>query len=614
PEFPEGLDWLNTDKPLKLADLHGKVVLLDFWTFCCINCMHIIPDLKKLEEKYADELVVIGVHSAKFLTEQGTDNIRQAILRYGIEHPVVNDKDFKIWRDYGANSWPTVVLIDPKGDVVGSRAGEGVFDTFDSSIQKIIDLNSQLIDRRRLTFDLEKNKRPESLLSFPGKVLADEKSGRLLITDSNHNRIIISDLEGNIRDIIGSGEAGQKDGTFEDAQFFHPQGTALDKDILYIADTENHLIRKADLKNRSLITIAGVGKQVYQRNPTGDAKKTGLNSPWDLVIHDGTLYIAMAGPHQIWAIDLSTNKIRLHAGSGSENILDGDLTAAALAQPSGITTDGKKLYFADSEVSAVRSADFNIAGGKVNTIIGHGLFEFGDVDGNADMARFQHPLGIDYVDGKLYLADTYNNKIKVVDPILKISKNFAGTGKEGMTDGDPAQAEFNEPGGISYAKGKFYIADTNNDLVRTVDARTGAVSTLMLKGIEKLRKSFSFDRKNFDGEIRQVDNFNINGLGRVTLKINLPDGYELNSLAPGELKVFTEDGKINLSTKVNSAISSVLAENKNFSGKLLAEALIYYCKEGNEGLCLIKDILFEFKNNENGKTGEALLEINISAK
>ncbi|HEX2869201.1 MAG TPA: thioredoxin-like domain-containing protein [Ignavibacteriales bacterium] len=127
PEFPDGLDWLNVDHPIKLSDLRGKVVLLDFWTFCCINCMHIIPDLKKLEAKYPGELAVIGVHSAKFLSEQETGNIRQAILRYDIEHPVVNDKDFKIWTSYGANAWPTVVLIDPRGDVVGHHSGEGVY-------------------------------------------------------------------------------------------------------------------------------------------------------------------------------------------------------------------------------------------------------------------------------------------------------------------------------------------------------------------------------------------------------------------------------------------------------------------------------------------------------
>ncbi|MGE5410999.1 MAG: thioredoxin-like domain-containing protein, partial [Clostridiales bacterium] len=500
PEFPGGLDWLNTDKPIKLSDLKGKIVLLDFWTFCCINCMHIIPDLKKLEAKYPDELVVIGVHSAKFLTEQGTDNIRQAILRYEIEHPVVNDKDFKVWNSYGANAWPTLVLIDPKGDVVGSLAGEGIFDAMDKAIGKLAKDYAGTINRTHLVLNLEKNKKPKSLLNFPGKILADEATGRLFITDSNNNRIIISDLNGNIIDIIGSGSQGQKDGDFKSAELFHPQGLALGSgDMLYIADTENHLIRKADLKNKKVVTIAGIGKQVYDRSPMGQARQTGLNSPWDLTIDNGVLYIAMAGPHQIWAIDLASGTIRLHAGSGVENIQDANLKSASLAQPSGITTDGKKLYFADSEVSAVRSADID-PNGKVSTIIGHGLFEFGDIDGDAEDARFQHPLGIVYVDKKLYLADTYNNKIKVVDPLRRISRTFAGSGKVGMQDGAPRDATFNEPGGISYAKGKLYLADTNNHLIRVVDINSGQTSTLVLKGIDKLRTPFVFNKSDFKGE------------------------------------------------------------------------------------------------------------------
>jgi thiol-disulfide isomerase/thioredoxin len=113
PEFPAGMQWLNTATPLRLADLRGKIVLLDFWTYCCINCMHIIPELTALERKYPNELVVIGVHSAKFHNEGDSENIRQAILRYEIQHPVVNDRDFRIWRSYAVRAWPTLMVIKP---------------------------------------------------------------------------------------------------------------------------------------------------------------------------------------------------------------------------------------------------------------------------------------------------------------------------------------------------------------------------------------------------------------------------------------------------------------------------------------------------------------------
>lgn len=612
PEFPEGLDWLNVDKPVRLSELKGKIVLLDFWTFCCINCMHIIPDLKKLEAKYPDELVVVGVHSAKFLTEQETGNIRQAILRYDIEHPVVNDRDFKIWTSYGANAWPTVVLIDPRGDVVGHHSGEGVFESLDSVIANLVKLNESSINRTHIKLSLEKYKKPESLLSFPGKVLADEASGRLFITDSNHDRVIVSDLEGNIMDVIGSGKAGQADGKFEEASFFHPQGLALQGEALYIADTENHLIRKADLKTRTVATIAGTGKQVYERNPHGDARSTGLNSPWDLAVHNGTLYIAMAGQHQIWAIDLASNSIRIHAGTGYENILDGALKSALLSQPSGITASSNKLYFADSEVSSIRSADFDPINGRVSTIVGQGLFEFGDIDGNSKKARLQHPLGILYHDGKLYVADTYNNKIKIVDPIENTSRTLAGTGKEGMEDGEPAKARFNEPGGISYAKGRLYVSDTNNDLIRIIDLTTGSVSTLQLKGIEKLRKAVTFNAKEFKGDKEVLDGVNLSKLRKLVLKLSFAANYGLNHEAPSKLRIFSEDGKVNIEKNITSPEMEIeLTGLDGTAAKLYSEMVVYYCREGSEGLCLIKDVLFEI-NNAPGTREQDRLELNYS--
>ena len=244
PDFPASLEWLNTARPLSLADLRGKVVLLDFWTYCCINCMHIIPDLKKLERKYAQELIVIGVHSAKFENEKQTSNIREAIKRYEIEHPVVNDKDFQVWRSYGARSWPTLILINPHGRIIGAHSGEGIYDLFDQVIGATVQHFDAkgAIDRRPINFQLEKDKSPRSILSFPGKITADQPSKRLFFTDSNHNRVIVAAFDGQILECIGGGNAGLKDGLFEAAKFFRPQGICYDSksDRIYVADTENH--------------------------------------------------------------------------------------------------------------------------------------------------------------------------------------------------------------------------------------------------------------------------------------------------------------------------------------------------------------------------------------
>src|SRR2546425_910970 len=224
PELSGDQPWLNTDKPLSLAALRGKVVLLDFWTYGCINCMHIIPDLKKLEHKYANQLVVIGVHSAKFENEKDTENIRRIILRYEIEHPIYNDANFTVWRSYAVNAWPTQVLIDPAGYVIGGISGEGNYELIDQVIAKTVTEFQKRgeLNEKQLKLTLERAKVGDLPLAFPGKVLADAKGDRLFIADSNHNRIVVTNLDGKLLQTIGSGERGAADGPFEQTSFFRP--------------------------------------------------------------------------------------------------------------------------------------------------------------------------------------------------------------------------------------------------------------------------------------------------------------------------------------------------------------------------------------------------------
>ena len=446
--------------------------------------MHVFPQLRKLEEKYANEIVVIGVHSAKFTAEKDTHNVRKAILRYDIEHPVANDSDFAIWQTYTVRAWPTLMFVNPQGKIIGKHEGEITFDAFDGVIADMVqefDEQGQ-IDRRPLVFKLEKEKEWERPLSFPGKVLADAASDRLFIADSNHNRIVVASLDGNVTQIIGNGERGLVDGGFDEAAFNDPQGMALDGDVLYVADTKNHAIRKIDLAGGQVQTIAGTGEQATMFHDGGEGPSTSLNSPWDVELDGGILYIAMAGFHQLWKLDLKTQQVRPHAGSGRERIVDGPLASAQLAQPSGIVIDGGKLYFTDSETSAVRTADID-PDGRVETIVGLDLFTFGDVDGIGDEVRLQHTLGIDIHEGVLYITDSYNNKIKKIFPTTRGTVTLLGSGAPGHKDGQGKQAEFHEPGGISIADGKLYIADTNNHAIRVADLESGEVRTLELKGI-----------------------------------------------------------------------------------------------------------------------------------
>jgi thiol-disulfide isomerase/thioredoxin len=485
PELTGGTAWLNTAGPLRLKDLRGKIVILDFWTLCCINCIHTLPELAKLEKKYPNELVVVGVHTPKFNNEKETESIRKAILRYEISHPVVNDAHRRIWDTYGVGSWPSLILIDPEGYAVWFGSGEGLRPTLDADIAELIRIHKQkkTLNDKPLQFELARNhEHGSSPLFFPGKILVDPPSKRIFIADSTHHRIVITDLVGQKIAIAGTGAPGREDGTFAKAQFDDPQGLALHGDTLYVADRKNHLIRALNLKFELVKTIAGSGQQGHDRRMGGAALEVGLNSPWDLLLLGDTLYIAMAGHHQIWTLDLKKGTLAPFAGTAIEYLRDGPRDRACFAQPSGLATDGTTLYVADSETSSIRAIPLD-GKGDVTTLVGLALFEFGDHDGIGAAVRLQHALGVAYHDGLLYVADTYNNKIKVLDPTNRSCKTFLG----GEDDGWFTSSLFHAPAGICYADGKLYLADTNAHRIRVVDVQKKTVATLRLTGVEAPR-------------------------------------------------------------------------------------------------------------------------------
>ena len=603
--FEGGTGWLNVSGPIELRDLRGKIVVMDFWTFCCINCMHVLPDLKYLEYKYPRELVVIGVHSAKFANERDSENIRRAILRYEIEHPVLNDSRLAVWGRVGVNSWPTLVLIDPEGKVVRAYAGEGHREALDAAIAKLVSyhLATGTLDRTPLKLGLERNKLAPGPLKFPGKVLADERSQRLFIADSNHNRIVISTLDGKLLDVAGSGRVGGRNGPFASATFNHPQGMALEGSKLYVADTENHLIRVLDLARKTVATLAGTGRQNISRAAGGRLRETPLSSPWDLTIAGRTLYVAMAGVHQIWSCALGGDTIHVFAGSGNENILNGPRSEAAFAQPSGLATDGRNLFVADSEGSAIRviplsrSSTVATLAGTSDLEGGRSLFEFGDVDGDGSSARLQHPLGLALHAGRLYVADTYNHKIKTLDLGTGRVKTFLGTGKRGDSLDPP---EFAEPGGLSAAGGKLYIADTNNHAIKVADLSTRQVTRLAIEGLSPpaappVRED---DQEDAKASAVAVEPQRVAAGDSLVLDFSfkLPAGYKLNQSGPISCRLRTSSP-----TDLVSADELTRSRRGEFEGQkatvrlpltgkkgsmTLETSLTFtYCREGRGGLC-----------------------------
>lgn len=608
PDFPTGLDWINVANPLTLEDLRGKVVVLDFWTYGCINCIHMIPILHELEAKYGDALAVIGVHSAKFANEGQTENIRQIVQRYGLEHPVINDKDFEVWQTYapyGVQAWPTFVVIDPRGNMLAVQAGEIPIEAFDKVVGGMIGYFDSVneIKRDPLPIRLESASTLPAALNFPGKVMVDTAGNRLFIADSSHNRIVISDLTSNeVLDVAGTGEAGLDNGSFDEATFAKPQGMAIRENILYVADTDNHEIRALDLTARTVSTFAGTGKQGYNRSESGLPLTSDLSSPWDVEFDDkDNLYIAMAGTHQIWVLSFSINSVGPLIGTGQEGLKDGAFTEAQLAQPSGLFFRDGNLYFADSESSSIRVAE--LAGGTVTTLAGpdaNDLFDFGDKDGAFGTSRLQHALGVTgAADGLLYVADTYNSKIKVLDPDKKEITTLMGQGGTGgFHDGSATDAQFDEPGGLDFANGKLFIADTNNDAVRVIDVAANTVSTITFPNPEALQISDQVTvvgGNSAQGEVLNLPEQTVQqGNGEIVLNINLPEGYKLNGLAPFSAE-WSTTGTLSLDA-ADQAQSVVAPElpvrvpitaSGDGTATLTGNLMIYYCEAVKESLCFI---------------------------
>lgn len=440
--------------------------------------------MRELETRYAGRLVVIGVHSAKYPAEEESNHLAAAVQRLEIEHPVINDRGRRIWDAYAIRAWPSVMLVDPVGNVVAKHEGEFTVAMFEPFLETSFAEYKQagVLDRTPLT-GITPPEPPTTPLAFPGKVVASGE--RLYIADTNHNRIVVTSLDGAVVQIVGSGAAGLADGARETAAFNHPQGLAIDGDTLYVADTDNHAIRRIDLASGEVTTIAGTGEQAGRFISGGSALRTSLNSPWDVAVLDGVLWIAMAGFHQLWWHRPGSDDVRRFAGTGHEGLRDGSTSGAWLAQPSGLATFGEQaLVFTDSETSSIRTADLPGRGdGQVRTLVGEDLFDFGDIDGGPEVARLQHALGVAYHEPSdtLYVADTYNNKIKRLDPRSRRIETWLGDGEAGNDDGTGTSARFFEPSGLSVSHDTLWIADTNNHTIRRADLTTGGVTTVAVR-------------------------------------------------------------------------------------------------------------------------------------
>ncbi|MFI9611205.1 NHL domain-containing thioredoxin family protein [Streptomyces sp. NPDC052023] len=417
PELTGKGGWLNTGgKQYSLADLRGRVVILDFWTFCCINCLHVVDELRELEAKHRDTVVVIGVHSPKFVHEADHAAVADAVERYGVEHPVLDDPELGTWKQYAVRAWPTLVVIDPEGYVVAQHAGEGHVHAIERLVTELEAEHAAKGTLRRGDGPYVAPEPEPTVLRFPGKALL-MPGGTFLVSDTTRHQLVelAQDGESVVRR-IGSGARGFADGTGGAASFNEPQGLALlDDGSVVVADTVNHALRRLDPASGEVRTLAGTGRQWMRGDATsGPARAVNLSSPWDVAVFGGRVWIAMAGVHQLWAYDPAGGGVAVAAGTTDEGLVDGPGTEAWFAQPSGLAATPERLWLADSETSALRWVDLD---GTVHTAVGTGLFDFGHRDGPAGQALLQHPLGVTALpDGSVAVSDTYNHALRRFDP------------------------------------------------------------------------------------------------------------------------------------------------------------------------------------------------------
>lgn len=466
PLFPAQAPWLNVSRPITPQDLRGHLVLLDFFTPGCINCIHVLPETAKLEREFGKQLLIIGVNSPKFKASQHMRNLRGFVLRYHIRHPIVTDKTMVLWNDYHVFAWPTQVLLGPKGEVIGAYVGENKYAEIRHDVIDTLAAARKAGTLRQNTLPLQPIHVPAQGLLQPGKIAVN--AHYVAISDSGHNRIILLNHHGKLIRIIGNGRRGDRNGDPSRAEFDGPQGLAFHAHTLYVADTGNALIRSISLPSGVVATVAGNGEHGFGIEGRHPARQVGLNSPWGLKFVGENLYIAMAGIHQIWRLDLDDMKIGPYAGSGNEGIANGPRALASFAQSSALAYHNNILYVADPESSSVRSID--LVSGEVTTLIGKGLFVFGLRNGAENQALLQHDQGILWHNNRLYIADTFNNAIRV----LNLESQKVSTLATGLS----------QPGGLAMLNPHtLLVADTNHNRIARVSLPGGNVSSWRITGL-----------------------------------------------------------------------------------------------------------------------------------
>ena len=608
--------WINVERPLTSDDLKDRVILLNFWTYDCVACMHVLPQIKELEKELGNKLTVISIHSGKFDNQKDFNAITKATLRHDITHTVIDDSSLKIWNAFGAKAWPTLVLIDPRGNIKKTYVGEKETANITDDVKKLTNKFRYELNRNALPILLEKNKIAKRVLNYPTKIeytknfpIKAHNAPAFFIANSGQNNILVVSLSGEIILQIGSGKSGFRDGNFENAEFSMPEGMLYDAGKLYVADSGNHSIRLVNFKEQTVTTIVGTGQkgEAISGN-SAEAKDVELASPTDLEFYPSANHIAIAnsGTNQILQYSLVKQEISVLAGSGDEGISDGKYPQNSLAQPSDLVVYNSKLYFVDSETSALRVLEKD---GEIKTLIGKGLFNFGYKNGNKNQALMQHPLALTADDTGIYIVDSFNHAIRKYDISSGEMSTVIG-GVKGDSLGSSANTKFDEPEGIISILDRFYVVDSNNN--RIVIISRGKLSSELLDVLPPLqlpKEGFLQYLPNLykADEVKVADQ-------NVALKINLKKGWKINDLGPSFINLLemVSDEEANLIATFdwnmianNELKLPILDSSKNY----MLQGVIYYCENKKNALCYVSSYEQKLKSNSDEKNNLINIEL-----
>ena len=612
--------WLNVSRPPEISDLKGRIILLDFWSYACVNCTQTLQEIKKLEQQFGSKITVIGVHSGKFENEKNFAEIKKAVIRNDITYPVINDAKSRIWDSFKITAWPTLVLIDPHGNIEKTYVGETGVIAVKSGIKQLISKYKYELNRDSLPITLEKNSIDGNVLSFPTKIeyAADfnYKSRHLpalIIANTGKNNIVVTSLSGDVILKIGDGNSGLQDGSFEVSSFNAPQGLLYRAGKLYVADTGNHALREIDFKSGKVRTLIGSSQrgEIIPDKQIFEAKSFDLASPTDIEFfpNNENIVIANSGTHQILTYNLAKDTISVVAGRGVEGITDGKYPDNVLSQTSDMSVYNRKLYFLDSGSSSLRVLEEN---GEVKTLIGKDLLKFGNKNGGKNEALMQHPLGLMADDTGIYISDSFNHAIKKYDFSSNQIFNLAGGRRSGDNLGSGSNAEFDQPEGITSVLNNLYIADANNN--RVVILNRGSLSSAILNVMPPLKLPKEGFLQYLPNLTKSPD-LALKSLSEITVKIDLKKGWKINENGPSFINLLelVKDDQANLvasldwnAIKTKSMKLPQLLEKK----KYLLQGVIYYCEDKTNALCYIKS--YEQKLNADAVTKENQITIQIT--